>query len=145
MAGTFGTRTRELEEMVGDGELIGHFVVNGGPRTVPLHEGFWSDYMGEFGYKKIRNYNDGGPRFVSGPLQERHPMHYQNLADGVLDGTVREKMAENMEDMDEQLSVRAPIEYGALRQSGNRTVVDDGDVFSHVPQEAAPYTGDERR
>lgn len=143
--GTFGARARELEEMVGDNDLTGHFVVNGGERTVPLHEGFWQNYMGTEGYKKIRNYRDGGPRFVEDPLKERHPMHLQNLADGVLDGTVRERMAENMEDMDDQLSVRAPIEYGALRQSGNRTVVDDGNVFSHVSQTAAPYTGDERR
>lgn len=137
--GTFGERTRLLEEMVGDGDLVGSFSVHGGPRTVPLHEGYFVNHMGTNGFVRIRNYNQGGPRFVEGPLKEGFERYYQDIADGILDGSIRERMRDSMSDMNGQLKVRAPIEYGALRKSGSYTVVDDGDVYHHHPPEAEPY------
>lgn len=137
--GDFFERTGLLADMVGDGDLSGSFSVHGGPRTVPLHEGFWRNYRGTEGFKRIRNYNQGGPKFVEGPLKERFELHYGDMAKVVLEGGVREAMERSMEDMDDQLEVRAPIEFGALRKSGSHTVVDNGNVYSHKPPEAPPY------
>jgi hypothetical protein len=95
--------------------------------------------MGDQGYKKIRRYRDGGPRFVEDPLKERYMLHYEEMARVVLSGGVREAMEGWGKDMDDQLGVRAPIEFGALRKSGSYTVTDDGDPIAYKAPEAPPY------
>lgn len=136
MAGSFSRRVEVLADMVGDGDLVGTFAVNGGPRTVPLHEAVWR--TGPNAGVRIRNYNEGGPKFVEGPLKERHRAHLRAIAETALKTGPQEGMVGFVRDMNEQLGVRAPIEEGDLRQSGNEFVTDGGELIHHEPQRAEP-------
>lgn len=141
MPDDFFARTQQLAEMVGDDELEGEFRVDR-IYAVNIHEGGWQNFLGFMGPKRIRAYPHGS-KFVEGPLKERYVMYFQEMADGVLRGTVREDMEGAMEDMDDQLQVRAPERDGDLKKSGNYTVTDDGEIYARREPEA-PYEDEER-
>lgn len=143
MANDFFARTEELAEMVGDGDLIGHFRVEREYAAVQ-HEQGWRNFMGRYGAKEIKVYHrGGGPKFVEGPLKENYPEFYQDLADAVLEGRLIQAMITNMEEMDAELRVRAPVEDGDLRRAGSIAVTDDGDlVFYKAPE--VPYSDEGR-
>lgn len=134
----FFERTGALAEMVGDGNLVGHFSVNR-IYAVNMHEQGWRNFMGRYGPKEIKRYHQGGgPKFVEGPLKANYPAYYQNLADAALKGKLLEAMKENVEDQDDQLQVAAPEREGDLKRSGAWRVLDDGKlVFSK--ESAVPY------
>jgi len=123
---TFFGRTELLADMVGDGVLSGTFEVRKVYAAVQ-HEKGWRNYLGFMGPKDIEVYHrGGGPKFVENALKERYPDFFQNLADGVLDGTLAGRMQENMEAMDGELQVRAPERDGELKRAGAWAVEDDG-------------------
>jgi hypothetical protein len=138
--GDFFERTEVLAEMVGDGMLSGEFQVEKVYAAVQ-HEKGWRNYLGFMGTKDIEVYHrGGGPKFVEEPLKENYARYYQDLADGVLSGTVREKMVDAMEDQDRELQVRAPERDGELKRAGAYTVRDgdSGAVFARKEPET-PY------
>lgn len=135
----FFERTETLAQMVGDGDLVGHFSVNK-IYAVNQHEQGWLNFMGRYGPKKIRRYhNGGGPKFVEAPLLANFEGYYENLGDAVLKGTLPEAMRENLEDQDDNLQWAAPEDSGDLKDSGAYSVIDDGSVvfskLSSVPYE----------
>jgi hypothetical protein len=133
----FFERTDELAAMVGDGDLVGHFRVDQEYAAVQ-HEGGWLNFMGRYGAKRIKRHTDGQAppsKFVENPLKENYERYYQNLADGVLDGTLIERMAENVEDQDRELRLRAPKLTTALSKSGSPSVTSEGDLVYHRPPE----------
>lgn len=120
--GSFFQGVEELKEMVGDGVLKGTLTVDT-PYAFNQHERHWINYMGRYGYKRINQYHGGGGEgFVEEPLMENYPRYYQNLADAVLEGTLREAMADNVEDMNDQLKTYAPEKSGNLKKSGDEDV-----------------------
>jgi hypothetical protein len=139
MAGNdFFERTSLLKDMVGDGRLTGEFAVNKVYAAVQ-HEKGWRNYLGAYGPKDIEVYHrGGGPKFVETPLKENYPLYYKHLANGVLEGKVREHMQDAVEDLDAELQVHAPERDGELKRAGTYTVRDDGAIFAHKPPET-PY------
>ena len=141
----FLTRTKVLEDMVGHGDLVGEFAVEKVYAAVQ-HEGQWADYMGRFGPKEIRRHTNGRPvpsKFVEAPLKANYLDYYQNLADGVLDGTLVERMKENAEDQDDQLQVYAPEDSGDLKRAGSCKVFDGGEI-AHSKDSAVPYESEDQ-
>ncbi len=134
----FFERTELLAEMVGGGDLEGEFAVEKVYAAVQ-HEKGWRNYLGFMGPKDIERYHrGGGPKFVENPIKENYADYYQDLADGVLEGTVRERMVANMRDLDAELQVRAPERDGELKRAGSYTVYDGDEVFARKESET-PY------
>lgn len=120
--GSFFERIDELQARVGEGTLTGTFTVDT-PYAYNMHEKHWLNFMGRYGYKPITQYhNGGGEKFVEGPLMENYPRYFQHLADEVLEGSLREAMADNLDDMDDALQRNAPERSGRLKSSGHKDV-----------------------
>lgn len=122
----FFARTKELEKLVGDGSLVGTFVVNGGGRTIPLEVGYWKEFMGNQGFKKIRNYNDGGPHAVQKSLDETWAGSLEDIAKGTLVQGPQEGMRRHVGRMREEFQKKAPIRTGSYRDSYAEVVTDNG-------------------
>jgi hypothetical protein len=138
MPDDFFARTEQLMQMVGEDELVGEFRVDR-VYAVVQHERGWRNYLGAYGPKSIEVYHQGGgSKFVEAPLKENYVMYFERMANGLLKGAVREEMESAMEDMHDELQVRAPERDGELKKSGNYTVTDDGNVFARREPEA-PY------
>lgn len=123
--GTFAERTRALEEMVGDGDLVGKLEVDQ-VYAAAQHEGGWA--TGPNAGVRIRNHpRGGGDHFLSQPLVKNAPEMMQHLARNTLEPNgLRQAMADNMEDLSEEVEDRAPREFDDLRHSGHPTVTDNG-------------------
>jgi hypothetical protein len=119
--GTFDERIGALAEQIGFGSVIGSVEV----------DQVYAHYQHE--NVALRHPRGGGPFYLTAPLMERWELYMQNMADALLDGRLREAMAENMEDLSREVSERAPIEFGFLRGSGHPTVRDDGVVTYDRP------------
>jgi hypothetical protein len=135
----FFTRTKELEEMVGKGTLKGEFGANR-IYAVNQHEKNWQNFMGRYGYKEIRNQNQGGPKFVENAWKEMWMDWYEDFADAALKGTLNQVMERAMRDFDNYLKERAPVRDNKLRQSGEYTVYDGGRVVAKKESQV-PYEG----
>ncbi len=129
----FFQRTKLLADMVGDGNLTGVFAADK-VYAANMHEKGWRNFLGYLGPKEIERYHrGGGPKFVENAIKEGWPELMEDLADGVLDGTIRERMENAMKYLDSELQRRAPIESGDLRNSGTYTVYDSGTPVAHKP------------
>lgn len=137
MAGTFDEQTRRLEQMVGDGELIGELVVDQ-PYAKYQHE-----------TPGLQHPRGGGWKYLERPLQEHYPQYLDRLADNVLDGDLVSAMANNMEHLNDQLAGSAPIdepedereEPAMLRRSGSPRVYDGGEQVYYRPPESPRERG----
>lgn len=107
-------RFAELEQRVGDGPLQGQLVVS---------QRYAAKQHVEQSYRHPRG---GGPNYVSAPLAARAPGYVRELAEHVLDGGVVRAMADNMEDLADQVTTLAPVDRNILRQSAHPTVSDNG-------------------
>lgn len=123
--GTFFERTDHLMDAVGYGRLEGNIEVN--QRYAHYqHEGydFYHPDGGEAGYLQI-------------PFFERNVKYMEHLAEKAItsEGSdIEEAMADNMEDMSEQVFIHAPWEFADLRASGHPTVTSDGEtVYDRAP------------
>lgn len=123
--GTFFERTDHLMDAVGYGRLEGNIEVN--QRYAHYqHEGydFYHPDGGEAGYLQT-------------PFFERNVKYMEHLAEKAItsEGSdIEEAMAENMEDMSEQVFIHAPWEFADLRASGHPTVISDGEtVYDRAP------------
>jgi hypothetical protein len=111
---TFRTRLDRLADLVGDGDLVGRYVVNQRYAAYQhVHEG-------------LNHPGGGGPNYVSAPLRARHKAWYRHIAAGLLSGQAPARMAEAMEDLDSQVTRLAPVDLGVLRQSGAVAVLSGG-------------------
>jgi hypothetical protein len=112
-----------LAEQVGDGPLVGRYVVNQRYAAYQhVHEG-------------LNHPRGGGPNYVSAPLKARHKAWYRRIAGGLLSGQAPARMAEAMEDLDQQVTRLAPVDLNNLRQSGAVTVLSGGrPVYSRPPR-----------
>lgn len=128
MAGTWAQRLEELERRVGEDVLQGQFIVNQ-PYAAYQHV-----------HEELRHPRGGGPHFVTAPLLENHRDYLQHVADGVLDGDAVQHMADAMEDMSDELLVRAPVLHTPLRNSGHPVVRDNGVVMYDRPPIAPRVT-----
>lgn len=127
MAGKdFQQGAKELSELVGDGDLVGHFLVDGGARTVPLEVGAWRNFMGRYGPKNIRNYNDGQPHAAQNSLEATYRGSLEDIAKTLLKTGPREGMERHVETVHDEFQTRAPRRTGSYRDSTGRVVVDDG-------------------
>lgn len=116
MRSTFRARLDVLARLVGDGELIGRYTV----------DQRYAAY--QHVHESLRHPSGGGPNYVSTPLRARYRAWYRHIAAGLLSGQANQRMADAMEDLDAQVQVLAPVDTGALRQSGAVTVLSGGTV-----------------
>ncbi len=127
----FFKRTTELKQLVGQGTLKGEFAANR-IYAVNMHERGWLNFRGNQGPKEIRQYHrGGGQKFVESVWKEKWQGWMQNIASDVLDRGPVLAVRDAMEDFDEGLKERAPVEDGDLRNSGTYTVYDQGAVVAH--------------
>lgn len=130
--GTFAERTRELQEIVGDGDLEGKLTVD--QRYAAVQEvGYWE--TGPNAGVIIRNHpRGGGSHYLSDPLFENAERYMHNLSQRVYEpGGLTGAMADNMEDLSREVHERAPRETDALRNSGHPTVTSDGETVYDRP------------
>ena len=126
MAKDFQVGAEQLSELVGDGDLVGHFTVSAGGRTVPLEAGYWRNHAGGNGRVEIRNWTDGGPHAVQNSLEATHRGSLQDAANAVLETGPQEAMERHTDRMQEEFERRAPRVTGSLHDSTGRVVTDDG-------------------
>ncbi len=128
----FFARTKQLEQMVGKGNLMGVFAADK-VYAVNQHEKGWLSFMGTGQAKAIRQQHQGGGKFVEDAWKEMWMDWYEDMADATLKGTLPNAMERAMKDFDEYLKERAPIDEGDLRNSGTYTVYDNGTPVAHKP------------
>jgi accessory colonization factor AcfC len=126
VAKSFEQGCAELEALVGDGELVGTFLVDGGGRTVPLETGFWRNHAGRNGRVGIRAYNDGGPHAAQNSLEASYEDSLRDVAETVLKTGPQGGMERHVERVDAGFKGRAPRRTGSYRDSTGRVVTDDG-------------------
>lgn len=122
MPGTFDDRIRELAAKVGTGPLVGSVEVN-------------QRYAG-YQHERLDLTHEPGriPRYLVTPLYAQHKDYLRNLAANTLDGDLAGAMAENMEDLADQVEQLAPIDFNDLPRSGHPTVESDGvTVYDRPP------------
>lgn len=111
-----------LEARVGMGSLQGRITVDQRYAAVQHNR------------KDFRHPRGGQAEYLSQPLIRLLPEHMQHLADGLLDGTLVDKMADNMEELSQEVNTLAPLDTGILRNSGHPTVIDNGaTVYDRPP------------
>lgn len=130
--GTFQEGCLDLEEKVGRGKLTGKVVVNQ-IYAASQHSGYW--VTGPLAGHVIRRHPRGGQsHYLEEPLFAKAEDYMKNLADAVLDGFLVQAMAENMEDLADEVHDKAPRENEILRNSANPIVLDDGlEAYNRPP------------
>lgn len=129
--GSFQEGCIELEKRIGHGDLSGKVIVDQ-VYAASQHEGTW--VTGPLAGHVIRNHPRGGQaKFLEQPLFEKASDYMRNLADAVHDGFLTQAMAENMEDLADEVHDKAPREHEILRNSGHPVVTDDGETVYDRP------------
>lgn len=124
MAGSFGSRIDELIAQVGTGNLVGRLEVDQVYAHVQ-HE--------DLSFKHPRG---GEALYLTKPLLENMHEYLGWIADFTLrDEGPKAGMEYSLEHLSSQgVGVRAPLEFGNLRESGHPTIVDDGvTVYDRPP------------
>lgn len=132
--GTFFERTDFLMDEVGRNDLVGKIEV----------DQVYAHYQHE-GYDFF--HPDGGQAgYVVIPFFSRNVKHMEHLAESAItrDGSsIEDAMADNMEDMSEQVYLMAPWEFADLRASGHPTVISDGEKVYDRPPNVGRLSEDE--
>jgi hypothetical protein len=92
-----------------------------------------------------RHPRGGSAKFLEQPLFDHYRMYLANYARTVLDDGGRKAMAQNMENLSEQVKFHAPVEFNHLRRSGHPTVTVDGAVTYDRPPEVERLTEEQLR
>lgn len=122
MSGTFQRRTDELLDQVGDGDLSMHCIVDQVYARYQ-HEGL-----------DFKHPQGGQAKYLEEPLYEEHQQYLQDLAGGVLDGSLQERASLVAEDLAAQVQDHAPVEFNDLRRSGHPIVKDNGaTIYDRAP------------
>lgn len=132
MGGTFRRRIDELINATGEGKLVGAVTVSQ----------IYAHY--QWAHPEF-NHPDGGEAFYLDLY--RHLNDYMaRLARSAItaEGSdIEEVMAECMEHLSDDVFIRAPWEFGDLRNSGHPTVKSDGELIYDRPPRAARQTEQE--
>jgi hypothetical protein len=118
----FLSKTNELAAMVGDGDLVGTFMVNGGERTVPLEVGYWK--TGPLAGVRMEDFTTPGtgPHAVQNSLEATWANSLADIARTTLTEGPQEGMKRHVERMDAQFK-RVTGDYA---NSTARVVTDNG-------------------
>jgi hypothetical protein len=116
-----GEGVDRVREQVGQGVLRGRLVVDQ-PYAQTQHESVW--------FKHPRS---GQAKFLEVPVFAEATRYCQHLADHVLAGDLIGAMRDNVEDLSSQVQRFAPVDSGALRESGHPIVEDNGRVVYDRP------------
>jgi hypothetical protein len=124
----FADGTRELEERVGKGDLVG-IVGFTGPEAVAQHE-FTSRHSPpswEGKTKLIYSHQGTGPNYLQGPLFRDYPAWMQRIARDLYEPHgAREAMVSAMDDLKDAAQRQVPRDKGDLAGTATAAVVDDG-------------------
>lgn len=127
--GTFGQRTRFLEQQVGSGKLT---------MGLTVHQPYAADEHEELHYKHPRG---GGPKYVQDPFFSNLVNFIHILANNAVtvDGSdLRDAAQVIAREMNQFVERKAPVKTNVLRRSGSAYVLDDGQEVFRIPQRA-PY------
>lgn len=128
--GTFDARTRELEERVGSGRLVGELERN--------------QVYAKFQHESLDlRHPVGQAKFQETALFSHYRDYLSDLADKVLDGHLVEVMAEQMEALDRHSGQLTPKDLTILARSGNPRVRDGERVVYDRPPEVPRLTDEE--
>lgn len=120
--GTFDARMAELEELVGEGKLVGRVVVD--------------QQYAQDQHETLTYHHPGGgkARFLGDPFFQSNARYMERLSDNVLQGSLQGAMERNMEDLAGDVFEQAPFEFGDLKASGHPIVTSDGvTVYDRPP------------
>jgi hypothetical protein len=124
---SFADGTRELERMIGNGDLVMKVEVSQ-IYAASQHEGGW--VTGPLAGHVIKHHPQGGQaHFLSEPLFARAPEFMELLAAHTLepDGLLFAGR-DIVEELSKEVFDKAPREFEDLRNSAHPTVIDDGQV-----------------
>ena len=136
----FFTETEKLARKIGDGTLSGILAVDGGERSEPLEHGYWQNFMGRYGYKKIENYNQGGPHATQRALQETYEGNLQDISKTLLVEGPEAGMKRSVGRMRDRFRENAPKRTGQYSESSAGFVIDNGQP---VHEEYGEHYGEE--
>lgn len=132
--GTFDFNTRELQKLVGTGDLVGKVTVDQ-VYARAQHEGDW--VTGPLAGHRIRRHPwGGGGNYLRGPLFEQYPEYLQGIADTVLDEEgdgPQDGMKEAVQKLAAQVLHRAPVWLDNLRRSAAAEVTDNEQQVFYLP------------
>lgn len=126
----FFARIDALEQLVGEGAISAILAVDGGERTEPLEHGYWQNFLGTEGFKKIENYNNGGPHAAQRALQETFAENLEDVSATLLTEGTEAGMKRSAGRMQERFRENAPKRTGQYSESTAGFVVDN-DVVVH--------------
>jgi hypothetical protein len=129
MSGTFTERIAELRRITGmPGDLSGSVVV----------DQIYAHYQHED--VSLHHPRGGQAKYLEQPLFMQFRRYLELYARTVLDDGGRAAMAQNMENLSDQVKFHAPVLFNHLRRSGHPTVTVDGVVTYDRPPEVARLT-----
>ena len=123
---SFSARTEQLAEMVGKGNLVGLFAVDGGARTVPLEVGGWK--TGPNAGVQIENWTTPGtgPHAAQHSFEATYERSLEDIAKTTLEAGPQGAMERHVERVQGEFEEKAPMRDGSYRQSTARVVTDNG-------------------
>lgn len=122
----FLTKTEELAKLVGEGNLSGILAVDGGERSIPLEVGYWRNFMGTEGFKKIENYHEGGPHATQKALEETYIESLEDISKTLLIEGPDAGMKRHVSRARDRFRQNAPKRTGQYSESSAGFVVDNG-------------------
>lgn len=140
MAKSFEQGAEELAALVGDGTLSGILGIDGGERTVPLEVGYWQNFMGTEGHKKIENYHEGGPHAAQKALEETYAASLEDIAKTTLAEGPQAGMERHVGRARDAFRRLAPKRTGQYSESTAGFVIDGG---APVHEEYGAHYGEE--
>lgn len=117
--GTFGDRMEDLARRVGSGELVGRVEVNQ----------VYAKYQHE--RLDLRHPRGGQAKYLYTPLMMKWRQYLHHLAEDITE--LPRRMADNAEDLSDQVFEFAPREFHDLRRSGHPSVKDAGSTVYDRP------------
>lgn len=126
MAGSFGARTRELEDEVGHGKLT---------MKLTVHQPYAAAEHNRFYYR----HDDGMAGYVEIPFMIKRMEMLQKLANGF--PRMRQAAIDTVGDFEDMVEEYAPTLSSTLKNSCNLDVIDNGAIVYHKEQ-TAPFRYD---
>lgn len=125
MPSTFAERTRELEERVGDGRIVGRVSFAPGRIAGPQHLGGW--ITGPLAGVRIKHWTTPGtgPGYLVDPLLENGERYFAEIAREVLMAGARAPMLRAVNDLLDKAQRRVPRKTGKLAESGDASVSEE--------------------
>lgn len=98
-------------------------------------------------HPQFRHPRGGQAFYLQEPLYESADRYVQAVANDLLDveKNLADTVFDQMQDLVRQVEVRAPTEFGSLRQSGAPSVTDKGAVVRSEPPQQRRLTEEELR